>query len=648
MIREAILWVLQARRASTTSHRTLPSRRSPPNPRNRPSPQSRQRLRNRHPDHRIRPNPPTTGRSARGLVEVVATRSWPERYPGRLEFELASFAERDLDFGLDRELQKRTGLVRISGALQHRGESIELEVHYPELYPYLRPEIYARGLELARHQNPFERNLCLLDRSSRAWKPSYPAAWLVAEKVPYLLDLLDAGDEEMALAESPQGEPACTYFVGVPGTVVFIPGAMSELGADSRAGSGRIAVAPIEGPQLALRGAIAELVEKEAGGRKTKLLGRAEARLLERFGGPQLPFRWVRLDRLPAANTAAALLAAIAAEQPGFETARWQKVRDGEMAIVGAVIAEEVRQGEYEDGWLFVVRGRTPQGLTDPYLVRGDRLSREDLQARLPAALQLEEHTVALAGLGALGGELAIELAKAGLGELRGLDFDVVEAGTTVRWVAGITTAGRLKVGYLNERIAVDYPYTRFKGLLLQIGGSSRQPEAEAEAGEMAALEGFLADADLLIDATAELAIQQALAALAEERKIPAVFVSATEGARGGIVARIDPSQGGCWLCLQLALENGTIALPPHAAEDLSLQPRGCSDVTYLGAGFDLLPISAQAARVAAATIASGETEGGSLVFVCSLPADPLAPPEWSRYTLERDPVCPICAERPV
>jgi ThiF family len=569
----------------------------------------------------------------------VSARSWQERFPGRLQYELNGFAARGLDFSLDEDRRRQTGRIELHGTMTLAEESVEIDVVYPDLFPYLRPEIYAKGLNLDRHQHPYQGNLCLLDRSSRAWKPSYSAAWLVAEKIPYLLELLVAGDEAMRSAEAPQGEPVTSYFAGMPGTVVFIPEAMEQVPTESRAGSGRIGVAPIEGPRLALRGAIVELVEKR--GRKTTRLARAEQRILERFNGPKLPFRWVRLARLPEENTAAGLLEAIAAEQAGFATPRWETVADGDIAIVGAVFSEEVGQGEYEDGWLFAIRGRTAAGVSEPYLVRGDRLSRTVLEARLPAGVRLGERTVALAGLGALGGELAIELAKAAVGKLRGLDFDVVEAGTTVRWVAGITTAGRMKAGYLNERIAFDYPYTRFEPVMTQIGGSSRgDPESELDM-----LDSFLADADLLIDATAELGVQQALAAEAEEREIPALFVSATEGARGGLVARIDPGTGGCWMCLQLALENGRIPLPPHGAEDLTLQPRGCGDITYLGAGFDLLPIAAQAVRIAAASLAM-DREQSSLVYVCSLPVDPLGPPEWSRHTLERDPECPICKER--
>lgn len=569
-------------------------------------------------------------------------RSWPERLPERLDYELACFTERGLDFELDQDILDRRGRVVVRGSITHAGEKIELEVVYPDLFPWLRPEVYAKGLRLDRHQNPYQGNLCLLDRSSRAWKPSYTAAWLVAERVPYLLELLAGGEETMRLAESPQGEPFSSYFLGMPGTTVIVPAAMLDLPAEARAGAGRIAFAPFEGPRIWIRGAIAELVEKR-GSRKTRTLATFDATLQERFAGAQIPFRWVRLPELPTENSAAALLTAIEVTQHGFGTPRWETVAGGQIAIVAAVFREEVRQGEYEDAWLFVIRVRTETGVSDPYVVRGERLSRADLEVRLPRQVRLGERCIALAGLGALGGEIAIELAKAGIGRLRGLDFDTVEAGTTVRWLAGLTAVGRLKTDYLNERIQVDYPYTSFEPVLMQIGGSARGG-SEGQS-ELDVLDAFLAQADLLIDATAEIGVQQALAAAASDRGLPALFVSATEGARGGLVARIDPIDGGCWMCLQLSLETGEIPLPAHA-EPLTLQPRGCSDLTYSGAGFDLLPISAQAVRVAAATLSPAAASGGSVVFVCSLAEDALSPPQWSAHPLARRPDCPLCEER--
>lgn len=566
-------------------------------------------------------------------------RSWTKRFPERLEHEVAAFAEHGLEFEPDPDLLKRQGRVVMRGTLPHEGEAIELEVVYPDLFPYLRPEVYAKGLKRERHQNPYDGNLCLLDRSTRAWSPSKTGAWLVAERVPLLLRLLDTGGEELERGEAPQGEPVSTYFHSAPGTAIFVPAAALTLPHEAAAGSGRVACGQLETAQLRVRGALVELVEKGPK-RRTRTLARAKPELQERFGGQRIPLRWVRLEAPPPQNTAQALLAAIEAARPGFGSPPWERVNGGSVAIAGAVFAEEVRQGEYEDTWVFAVQFRQDHGPHNAYLVHGERLSREDVEARLPAFVRLGERRVAVAGLGALGGEIALELAKAGLGTLRGLDFDTVEAGTTVRWIAGLTAVGHQKTEYLRQRIALDYPYTSFEPFPMRLGGSAAAG-ARGES-ELETLDRFLDGCELLVDATAEIGLQQALASEADARGLRQLYVSATEGARGGLVARVDPGQGGCWHCLQLRLEDDSIPLPAHA-EPLTLQPRGCSSLTYRGAGYDLLPIAAQAVRVAAATLGEGGTSEGSVAFVCDFEGDRLGAPQWGEHPLEPHPDCPYC-----
>jgi hypothetical protein len=570
-------------------------------------------------------------------------KGWRERFPERFEHELGAFAKRGLDFQPDPALLEQQGRVVMRGTLPHGGEEIKLEVVYPDLFPFLRPEVYAKGLRRERHQNPYDGNLCLLDRSTRAWSPSKTGAWLVAERVPKLLRLLEAGGEELRREEAPQGEPASTYFAGEPGTAIFVPATALELPRESGAGSGRIACGVPEPPQSRVRGALVELVEKKRKG-KTRTLARADEALQRRFAGTRIPLRWARLEAPPAENTAAALLAAIEAARPGFGSPPWERVNGGSVAISGAVFAEEVRQGEYEDAWVFAVKVRQDQGPEGAYLVHGERLSREDLEARLPGFVRLGERRAALAGLGALGGEIAIELCKAGLGTLRGLDFDSIEAGTTVRWVGGLTAVGHAKTEYLRQRIGFDYPYTSFEPFPMRLGGSAAPAPAREET-ELETLDRFLDGCDLLIDATAELGVQQALASEARARGLRQLFVWATEGARGGMVARVDPAGGGCWHCLQLRLDEGSIPLPAHA-EPLTLQPRGCGSLTYRGAGYDLLPIAAQAVRVIAATLGGGAAAEGSVVFVCDFEEERLSPPRWSEQRLEPHPECPVCAEQ--
>ncbi len=305
-------------------------------------------------------------------------RTWTERYPGRLEHELAEFERRGLEFELDEELLAEQGRVVLRGAIERDGEKISLQVGYPDFFPFIRPEVSAPGLKVPRHQSPFGGNLCLLDRSTRAWKPSYTAAWLVGEKVPYLLDLLDSGEEVMRAAEAPQGEPMTTYFQGTPGTVIFVPDSILKLDPEATGGSGRIACAPFEGPGLWLRGAIAELIEKGPQG-KTQTLGRIEEPLRARFGGAEVAFRWARLATLPAAGTPIAVLEAVESARSGFGTPPWESIPGGEIAVSGAVISEEVTQGVYEDAWLFVVQYRNEQQ-EGRYLIRGDRLGRDELR----------------------------------------------------------------------------------------------------------------------------------------------------------------------------------------------------------------------------------------------------------------------------
>lgn len=570
-------------------------------------------------------------------------RTWVERFPGRLEYELDEFARRGLHFELDARLLEEQSRVVLRGALPHEGEVVALEVSYPDLFPYLRPEVVAPERRLERHQNPFAGNLCLLDRSTRAWSPSDTAAWLVAERVPYLLSRLAAGGDELRAAEAPQGEPVSAYFAGVAGAVVLLPEEALALPEDAVAGSGRIACSVAEPPRLRLRGMVAELVEKTPKGR-TRTLARADADLLSRFGGRTVAFRWVRLDGVPEENSAAAIFAAIDSVRPGFGSPPWQPAADGQLAVAAAVIQEEVQQGTFADAWIFAVRGRLPGGRVSEYVVRSQRLTRHDLSARLPDAVRLGERTVALAGLGALGGELAIELAKAAVGELRGLDFDYVELGTIGRWPMGLSAVGHAKSDVLRARIALDYPFTRFEPFAHQLGGSASITTARSET-ELDVLDRFLDGADLLIDATAEIGVQQALAALAHERSLPQLYVSATEGARGGLIAHVRPGLTGCWLCLQWHLETGSIPLPARE-EAATLQPRGCATLTFTGAGFDLLPVAAQAARVAAAALSDRSPQiSGHGVFVCSFGDDRAEPPTWSSYPLAPHTSCPRCSE---
>lgn len=565
-------------------------------------------------------------------------RSWTDRWPGRLEYEIEEFTRRGLDFQLDPTLLEKQGRVVLRGTIQRNGEAIELEVRYPDLFPFLRPEVFAKELKLERHQNPYLGNLCLLDHSSRDWDTDFSAAWLVAERVPYLLDLLEADEEIMRAAESPQGEPISSYFRSMAGSAIFIPEEALHIDPEALVGSGRISFPVEQPPQQMVRGLLSELVEKKR--KKTRTLAKANDQIRSNFSGAVFSMRWARLEKAPEENTPESIREAIDAVESGFGSPQWEGVPGGQVGICGAVFKEEVTQGVYEDTWVFAIRVRRDDGGQGEYLIKGERLSRNDLEARLPSTVRLEDKTVSLLGLGAIGSSLGFEMAKAGLGHLRGCDFDAVEAGTTVRWARGLTAVGNHKTDYMRRAIELDYPFTQFEPFLNQLGASAYVFTAREES-ELDSVERFLADTDLVIEASAEIGLQQLISHEADAKQIPQLYVTATEGARGGIVASIRPGSG-CWFCLQLGLADGTVP-PPAADPSEHLQPRGCASPTYRGAGYDLLPVVAQAARAATA-ILSGRTEDRSRVSVCSFTDDGVSPPVWETAELNPHPECPNCS----
>src|SRR5205823_4009134 len=111
-------------------------------------------------------------------------------------------------------------------------------------------------------------------------------------------------------------------------------------------------------------------------------------------------------------------------------------------------------------------------------------------------------------------------------------------------------------------------------------------------------------------------------------------------------VGLVVPDAGGCWFCWRCHTQpdsNGTrlIAPPPFDAQG-TVQPRGCAFPTFTGASFDLAPLVAQAARVAAVAI-DAKSPLASTVWRCSIPEDNIDPPQWESSTLPVHPDCPLC-----
>jgi molybdopterin/thiamine biosynthesis adenylyltransferase len=264
-----------------------------------------------------------------------------------------------------------------------------------------------------------------------------------------------------------------------------------------------------------------------------------------------------------------------------------------------------------------------------------------DLGARVPSIAHAGDITVSQVGLGALGAPLALELARNQFGTLRLLESDFVEVAQTVRWPIGIPAAGFSKLQMVNSYIELNYPFVSVEQYAMRLGEAFvRHTRAETQ---IDALERFVDGSDLVIDASAEHDVQSVISDFARSSQTAQIYLSATNGARGGQITYINPNAGGCWMCWRYAQSDNADIIPDGEPSDL-VQPRGCAAPTFTGTSFDLLPISAQAARVASAVTAPGSSKSSTL-WLCSIEGDASAP-LWTEHDVDVHPLCPFCSPK--
>jgi len=444
-------------------------------------------------------------------------------------------------------------------------ESVEhvLNVHFPSDYPHFPFQVLAPSLSLERHQDPYSKALCFVARIETEWRADDTVAKYLLEKLP---DMLRANESSGPFeGERHEGAPVTPYFPFQRESVVLMGDWV--LPTEAIHGDLQLVVTRIEhtNPSF-LRGAVKRVSDQHG-----HVLGELDARICRSFQRA-VPARWVRLPTRPKSNIPVELLKEAQQAWSALATPRFQDDRD----IVGIVFPDEVRYREWQDTWIFLVRrkagrirhqGRPDQHQMQATLVRADRVGRTDIQARVPSLMPLATRHVAVFGLGALGSMVTWQLARAGLGRLAIIDYDFVNAGTTPRWIYGMSAAGRDKTSVLFERLQVEYPLADIEPISARLGHAFPDPMVENN------LRRVLETTDIIVDCTVEKTVHHYLSSVAWERGIPYIWASGTTGAWGGIVGRIrsDKSRG-CWKCFCGHLVDNKILEPE--AEDGPEPPR--------------------------------------------------------------------------
>jgi hypothetical protein len=531
-------------------------------------------------------------------------RRWWEAGGPSLEDEQAWFEEAGLEFELDRELLARSEVAVFRGVLRLGGRVTPATVNYSPAYAAgANPVVVAPELRLGRHQTT-GGTLCLDHPRPYAVEPMCGAE--AVERAQELWRMWESDRERLAVVEADVPDPRSIHYpYESDSAVVFADADVTG----SRAGFLRLDAAQL----TPLRAAVTEV-------RATvpAVSTHAPGRLVATFAGDaELRCPWRRLGVAPPLR--------------GRELSRWLVDDQGDLVVAQLRYAREMvklgappdlpaliafvypdegpGRGQVHDAWLLIAidaRGR----LTLP---RAFHLRREDRWLRQPQLEPLGGKRVSIVGLGSLGSPIADLLAKAGIGGLHYVDYDMLGVGNRVRHQLDLGDLGRAKADAMQARTARVDPWAECS---VHDG-----PLGEAFGGSLAAagqhvddlLVSDLARSDLIVNASADPVAGTYLSRIAVETGTPVLHAWVTAGAWGARLLVQRPGQSGCWDCLARAQADGDGdgRVPPVRSDPAvsEVAERGCADATFTGPGFELAAAAAAATRVAVQALL--EEDGG-------------------------------------
>jgi len=204
-----------------------------------------------------------------------------------------------------------------------------------------------------------------------------------------------------------------------------------------------------------------------------------------------------------------------------------------------------------------------------------------------PMSEVVAKRHVVIFGVGAIGSEIAIALAKSGVGSLSLIDSDVMSPTNAVRHVAGISAAGLPKAMALRLEILDHAPDCN-----VQVGDTTWDPEK---------IGVLVAPADLIVDSTAHTAFSLLLNQVAIESSKPLMVVTAHRRGKIGRIRLIRNREDACLTCYEAAAghrENPKYPLIP-AGDEGAFVEEGCGTPTVEAAAIDLAVTALTASRLA-------------------------------------------------
>ncbi|MDE5608489.1 MAG: ThiF family adenylyltransferase [Muribaculaceae bacterium] len=228
--------------------------------------------------------------------------------------------------------------------------------------------------------------------------------------------------------------------------------------------------------------------------------------------------------------------------------------------------------------------------------------SKDEMFSRAKGILEvdiLSDKRVMIIGLGSFGSQIAIELAKAGVGEFSLFDFDRVELHNLARHTCTIKDLGRLKTNAIKDAIIGKNKLARVDLFPININEHHTLMDKE------------VAKADLVICATDNNQSRFALTKCLLKNNKVAIFGRAVTRAEGGDVFRHRPG-GPCYNCLvgsqayAMAAEEITnrSQLPAYVSEEEA------NAMIQVGLSSDIEPICNLIVKLALVELSKGQNSG--------------------------------------
>jgi molybdopterin/thiamine biosynthesis adenylyltransferase len=233
--------------------------------------------------------------------------------------------------------------------------------------------------------------------------------------------------------------------------------------------------------------------------------------------------------------------------------------------------------------------------------------ARSELYSRSKGLLEtsaLGNQKVGVVGVGSGGSTVAVELAKAGVGNFVLIDFDRLELGNISRHVCGLEDLGRYKTKAVRDMLYCKNPYVRVENAEFDINQHLEETVA------------LLKQCQLIIAGTDNNRSRFNLNSIALQYRIPAIFGRALTRAAGGDVLRVRPYQGPCLACVfiehfsetyQEEISQFRQARPEAPAY---MKDKEVNATIQVGLSSDILPIANMVVKLALIELSRGKQCG--------------------------------------